>query len=304
MAISTTNPTSQPVLAAGLMALGMLTIGFTDNLVPIFADTVGLWQFHITRTLMALPLMWIGARAFGLRFWPRRFGRVALRSLFQAGAMMIYFGCLAFMPVAEVGAGLFSAPIFVLLITRFAFGIRFGWIRAAAVLVGFAGVMLVLQPGVGGLRPVTLFPLAAAVLYAIGNIATREWCDGETAATLTAGFFVMLLVFGLIGLAVIGLSGVVAPDGADGFVLRGLVRADAAFYSVTAIQALGSLVAVSFMLRAYQLAEASQVAVFEYSLLIFAAFWGWLIWGQVLNGAAFAGIALIIGAGAVIALRS
>ena len=56
--------------------------------------------------------------------------------------------------------------------------------------------------------------------------------------------------------------------------------------------------------RAYQVGEASYIAVFEYSFLIFASFWAWVIWGDVLDTQAVLGIALIIASGAVIALRT
>jgi len=56
--------------------------------------------------------------------------------------------------------------------------------------------------------------------------------------------------------------------------------------------------------RAYQIAEASYVAVFEYVFLIFAVFWGYVLWGDLPSSIGFFGIALIVGAGTVIVMRS
>ena len=58
------------------------------------------------------------------------------------------------------------------------------------------------------------------------------------------------------------------------------------------------------MVKAYQIAEASRVAVFEYVILPMSAFWTWALWGEVLSARAGIGIVLIIVAGLIIALRS
>ncbi len=296
------DPVNRTLAAAGAMLAGMAIIGFTDNYVRVIAAEGGLWQFHLMRTAMALPLLLAGAAAVGQRVRPLSWGRVAARSLAHSAAMMIYFGCLAFLPVAMVAAGLFTAPIFVLLISRVAFGRRFGPWRLVAVLAGFAGVVLMLGPQ--GMSPLVVLPVVGAALYALGNIATREWCADETTATLTAGFFVMLAIWGALGLAVLAVWPVEVPPGAEGFVLRGWVAPSGTFLIWTLVQAVGSLAGVALIVRAYQLGEASQVAVFEYSLLVFAAGWGWLIWGEVLSPLAIVGIGLIAASGAVIALRS
>jgi drug/metabolite transporter (DMT)-like permease len=236
---------------------------------------------------------------------PVNFRAVALRSAVHGTAMLIYFGSLAFLPVAQVAAGLFTAPIFVLLVSRFVYRRRIGPFRIVAVALGFAGAVLALGPG--GEAPIgwaSICPVAAGFLYALGNIATREWCGGESAATLTAGFFAALGVFGLIGMALLSLLPQPVPEGAEGFVLRGPVWPGAGFWLWTLVQAVGSLAGVGAMVRAYQLAEASRVAVFEYVVLPVAALWSLAIWAQVPGLMAVCGMVLIFVAGALIALRS
>lgn len=295
----------RPLAAAGAMLAGLVIIGFTDNYVRVIAEAHGLWQFHVVRSVMVAPLLLVGARMLGLRLWPRRPGPVAVRSLLHASAMLVYFGCLAVLPVAVVAAGLYTAPIFVLLIERFAFGIRFGVWRVLAVALGFAGVLLMLGPGTAGVAPgLVALPVGAAVLYGLGNLATRHWCDGESALTLTAGFFAALFGVGALGLAAVTLWAPAVPDGPAGFVLRGWQAFDGPFLFWTLVQATGSLVGVALMVRAYQMADTSKVSVFEYALLPIGAAWGFVLWAEVLPLAAWLGIALIFASGAVIALRS
>jgi drug/metabolite transporter (DMT)-like permease len=279
-------------------------IGFTDNFVRVIGAEGGLWQFHLTRSLMAGAMLLAAIPLLGFRIWPRNLRAVVARSIAQGMAMLVYFGCLGFLSVAEVAAGLFTAPIFVLLISRFVYGHPLGPVQILAVAVGFAGVVLVLAPGAQSAPSVaTLFPVLAGALYAISNIATREWCEGESAATLTFGFFAALGVAGIGGLAVLTVFPQTAAPGVEGFVLRGWVNPSGEFLFWTFVQALGSMVGVGFMVRAYQIAEASRVAVFEYAILPAAAIWTYLIWDEAPGIVAVFGMVLIFVAGLLIALQ-
>lgn len=305
MANATITTAADRTLVAALAILTYaIIIGFTDNYVRVIAEGSGLWQFHATRGAMALTILALVARPLGLRLTPRRWRPVIARSLIHGFAMLIYFGCLAFLPVAEVAAGLFTAPIFVLLISRFAFGHPVGPFRIAAVAVGFLGVILVLGPSAGeSVGPATVLPVAAGALYALGNIATKEWCAGESAETLLSGFFATLGLFGLIGMAVLAIWPLPVPEGTAGFVLRGWRPLTGTFLFWTFVQAAGSLLGVGLMIRAYQIADASRVAIFEYVILPASALWSFLIWGDVISLRAGLGMVLIFLAGLIIVLR-
>lgn len=292
-------------LAAAGATLGFATIiGFTDNFVRVIAAEGGLWQFHATRTAMAVVLVALAALVLPLRLRPRRLGAVVRRSAVHASSMVVYFGCLAFLTVAEVAAGLFTAPIFVALLSRFVYGHALGPVRILAIAVGFLGVILVLAPSAqAGVSWATVLPVVAGALYALGNIATREWCAGESAETLTLGFFLALGVYGLIGMGVLALVQPEVPAGVEGFVLRGPVWPGSAFYIWTFVQALGSLVGVGLVVWAYQAAEASRVSIFEYVILPISALWSFVIWGETIAPVSALGMVLIFAAGAMIVLR-
>ncbi|MDI3336171.1 DMT family transporter [Defluviimonas aestuarii] len=292
------------ILAAFLILGYAMAIGFTDNYVQLIARDAGLWQFFATRTAFGFVILGAVAAVMGWRLRPRNWAAVAGRSALHGTAMIVYFGCLAFLPVATVAAGLFTAPIFTLLISRFAFGQSLGPFRIFGVVLGFCGAILVLGPGQGTiLSPLTILPIGAGALYALGNIATRQWCAGETAETLLMGFFAMLGIFGLIGMGVFALWPQDVPAGADGFILRGAVWPTSTFLFWTFVQAAGSLLGVGMMIKAYQVAEASRVAIFEYVILPASAFWAYVIWGDVLAPTAVWGIVMIFAAGLIIALR-
>lgn len=293
------NHTLQAALAIAGYAL---IIGFTDNYMRVVAAEMGLWQFHVTRSLMVAVLVAVAVPLLRLRIAPRNWRGVAARSVVHGLAMLCYFGALGFLPVPQVAAGLFTAPIFVLLISRFVYGEHIGPVRIAAVTLGFAGILLVLGPQVARLGPAAIIPVLGGALYAISNIATRRWCPDETALTLTSGFFAALWVLGALGLATLSLF----PQDGTGplaFILRGPALPSATALFWVFVQAAGSLVGVGMMVKGYQLTEATRAAVFEYVVLPFAALWGWLLWSEVPGPREWVGLALIFLAGLAIVAR-
>ncbi len=288
--------------AAMMVIAAMAGIGLIDNFIRLIAAEGGLWEFHLLRSLMALPMIAALAGLFGWRLRPVRLGPVLARSLFNSGSMLLYFGCLSLLPIGQVVAGLFTAPIFILLISAAFYGARIKPMQGLAVALGFVGILLILRLDAGGLSLLSVVPVVSGLLYAIGNIATREWCQGENALTLLFGFFTFMLVWGALGLGLLALFPLAVPPGADGFVLRGWVPPSAIFLLVTLVQAIGSIIGVGLIIRAYQIAQASRVAVFENTLLVFAAVWAWLIWGEALGLVAMVGMIAVGIAGVLIAL--
>jgi drug/metabolite transporter (DMT)-like permease len=293
------------LMAAGLISVYAFVIGFTDNYVRVIAEEAGLWQFHFTRSCMTAVLLGLGVAIWGFRVRPRSWRAVVARSAIHGSAMVIYFGALAFLDVALVAAGLFTAPIWVLLISRFAYGHAIGPVQVMAVALGFVGVILVLGPeALGGASMAALLPIIAGALYALGNIATREWCGEESAQTLLAGFFGALGIIGAVGMVALTLFPLEVPVGPDGFLQRGPVWPSGEFYFWTFVQAAGSLIGVGFMIRAYQITDASRASVLEYVILPASAFWTWVIWGKGLEPLAVLGMVLIVAAGTLIAMRA
>lgn len=287
--------------AAISVVAAMTLIGLIDNTVIYIAEVASLWQFHFIRAIMAVVIIVLVGLITKNSFRPISVWAVGLRAFLFSLSMLLYFGALAFLSVPETVAGLFTAPIFVLLISAFALGKRVTKANIIAVFFGFCGVLMVLQPDVTAFTWAKLMPVAAGLLYAFVAIVTRQYCKEETTLALLLGFFIALLVWGALGCLFLSIWPMPAPDGADGFLLRGWQPITTTFMIWTSVQAVGSVIAVGLLTRGYLLAEAPFVAVFEYSILIAAAFWGWLIWGQSLSSLAALGIGMILLSGVVLA---
>ncbi len=121
---------------------------------------------------------------------------------------------------------------------------------------------------------------------------------------MLAGQFVAMLVWGALGCAVLWLWPQTVPPGAAGWAVRGWVVPDATFAAVIAVQAVGSLIGIGLTIRAYQLADTTVVAVFENANLLFATAFALILWGERPTPAGLAGLAMIVAAGIIIAVRS
>lgn len=297
-------PASQTAKAAIYAVLGMTLMGFIDNFVRLITSEIGLWQFHFTRSCLVLVVLLPLAVWLGWRLRPKRLWAVGLRSFFIASSMLLYFSALAVLPIAQAAAGVFTSPIFVLLLSALVFGVRIGPWRIFAVLIGFCGVLLMLRPDAGAFNWMTLVPVLAGLCYAFSAVSTKAFCEGESTAVLVAGFFSVIGVFGALGLVWFALSGQVTDPARDGFFASGWQSVAPQTLAVVAAQAWVSLLAIGMITRAYQMAEASHVAVFEYAFLISAGFWSYVLWGEAPDMPGLLGIALIIAAGVTIILRT
>lgn len=298
------GPSNQALRAAGSMVLAMVIIGFIDNYIVVIAGHIGLWQFLSVRTAMAVVLIAAMSKAGFGTLRPRRLWAVTVRSALISVAMLCYFAALAFMPFAQALAGLFTSPIFILLITVFILRQPIGPWRILAVAIGFAGILLVLNPQADQLSWLMVLPVAGGLFYALGSIATRALCEKESTLCLLVGTMLMQGLFGVLALIILSVINPLVAEGSAGFLLRGWVWSLWDVMHLLVLQAIGSVAGVALIIRAYQLGAASQVAVLEYSALVFGPFFAWFLFGQGISIWQAGGIAMIASAGIIIALRS
>ncbi len=298
-------PSSRPLFGAAMIVGGMVLIGFIDNFVQVFADYAGLWQFHALRSLIAIPTIFTIAWLAGFRLKPIRWGGAMLRTVLITASMLLYFGSLPMAPIAQVGAGIFTSPIWVLVFSTLLFRTPIGPRRILAVAIGFAGAMLILRPWESGFTTWSVVPIIAGALYALAMIATRRFCADEPTLGLNLLFFATLGLAGAVGAGVLHIAP--QPDlAADaGFFFQGWIwPLPLTAWGLLAMQAFGSIIAVLMLTKGYQSAETSLVIPFEYTFLISASVTAWLVFGEQVDRTTLIGMVLIVGAGIFIAVRS
>ncbi len=299
----TQTNSSNPKAAVMSIIASMAVLGVIDNSIPLLAQEIGIWQFKILRASIAVPILVIVA-FFGFgQIFPKRWKWVFLRNLAMIAGVMCYFSALAFLPISHGLAGLLTAPLWVVVFTALFRGIAIGPIRYFAVGIGFVGTLLVLNISWSSISILSFVPIMSGVLYAIAQIITRDYCAEESPVSMLAMMMVLQFIAGSTMLVVLSMVDPIVPAGSDGFVLRGWVWPIETTWPWIALQAVGSLIGVGFAIRAYQLGEASYVAIFEYTIFVFGLATAFFAFGQVPDLIQFVGIGLIVVAGSMIALR-
>ena len=295
---------TQTLRGAIYITIAMFILAYTDNVFDQIADTSSVWQFHTLRTLIMLPILIGISFITGHSLIPRRWAPTILRGAFLGIGMIVYFGALGILPIAQVGAGLFTSPMWILIYAVLFSGARVGIFRIFAMLFGFAGVLLILKPDPANLQILSLIPIIAGAFYGLGMFATGRWCSTENTLVLTASMFISLGILGALGLTYFTLFPTEVSDPALQFITRGWTPPTPILWKTLAMQIAGPLIAIGLITRAYQIGDASYVVIFEYTFLIFAALWGYILFGAKLDTLSILGVAMIITSGLVISLRS
>jgi drug/metabolite transporter (DMT)-like permease len=295
----------RPPLAALLMVSALFLLGLQDGIIKLVSSEVSLWQFQLLRAAGNIVLVLLLARLVGgaPRLRPGRPWAVALRSLLLLGAMILFFGGMPFLSLPEIGAGLYVFPLFVALLSALVLGEPVGPRRVAAIVAGFAGTLLILKPGTESFRPVALMPVAAAFCYACMILTTRRLCRGESPMTLA---FWVAIAYCLVSALVMLVLSLLTPGSWSAgwpYLFTGWRPLALWVLALILFCSLLNLSANLNLAKAYQSAQASWLAPFDYSYLIFATFWGFVFWRTIPDLLTFLGMAMIAGAGIFVAWR-
>ena len=295
----------RPTLAAMLVLGAVFLLALQDGLIKLVNPEVSLWQFQVLRSSMNLALLFLLSRVI----WgtapprPKRFWAVVLRSMLLVGAMILFFGGVPFLTLAEIAAGLYVFPLFASILAALVLRERLGPRRIVAIAAGFAGTLLILKPGTESFALVGLMPVGAGLCYAAQILVTRRLCREESPVTLALGVAITFLAFGVGGLVVFALvdSGGLAI--AWPYLFTGWHEPAPWVLAIVVVSSVLNLTANIGLAKAYQSAEASWLAPFDYSYMIFATFWGFAFWGDSPGALTLTGMAMIATAGAFVTWR-
>ncbi len=296
----------RPGMAAGLMLAALAMLAVQDSLARMAGEHVSFWQFQAMRAsgnvvlLGAIAIVFLGR----LPPLPRRPVAVACRVCLMVLATLFFFGGIPEVTIVEMAAGLYTYPIWVTLLSAIFLRERIGVRRLSAVAVGATGALMILQPGGSEFSLIKLMPVLAGLSYAGNVIVTRRYCRGENALTMAASIALAFVVIGTAGCLVLGQIPV-APELKEAFPYLTHGWRDPAVWIVAVTLACSVLNATANvgLTKAYQSAESSWLAPFDYAYLVFAAVAGVVFFGTLPGPWQIGGMILIAGAGAFTAWR-
>jgi len=303
---------NNPALGIFFIVLGMSSISINDTLMKALSSGYPLHQLVFVRSVIGITISLIIVQfegGFGILRTDKPFLHL-LRGLLVVLSNMTFFAALAVIPLGDATALFFVAPLFITVLSIPILGEKVGTRRLSAVIIGFIGVLVMMQPWDSeqmSLSNITIMmlPVAAAFTYALMQILTRRLGVTSKASAMAVyiqGTFIL----------VSSMFWFIAGDGQflkanDHESLQFLLRAwlwpsDEDIPLFLGLGVASSVVAYSLS-QAYRSAPAATIAPFEYVALPLAILWGWTFWGDIPNMPTFAGIAFIVGSGIYVFLR-
>jgi len=294
-----------PAQAASLMVGSLCLLALQDSLVKLASADISLWQFQSMRAVFNLVMLLVLARFIwgSSRPRPRRPWTVVLRSTLLVGAMLCFFGAIPFLSLSQVAAGLYVFPLFVTVLSALVLREKVGPRRIVAVLTGFGGTLLILKPGSDDFHWVSLAPVLAGLFYAATVLTTRKLCREESPATLALGVSLAFVLVGVTGIIVLEF---IQPDGLAQDWPYLFIGWNPLSWSITGLIVACSILNLTAnigLAKAYQSAESSWLAPFDYTYLIFATFWGVVMWDDTPDIISVVGMTLIAVSGCYVAWR-
>ena len=281
----------------------MLMFVAQDGLMKGLLGTYPVWMLISVRGILSVVVMVPAILYLGwphrllTPLWPLHLARAALFAL----GFALFYAAFPFMNLAEVSTIFFSAPLMTALFAWLFLGERIGPHRSVALIVGFIGVVIAMKPTADGFRWIAVLPLLCAFTYALSQILARRIGDRES--TLTVGLYTISLGAAL--MAGCGwLVNQVISFGPEFAHLRWdwpAVREED-WLPVLLLGTVG-MIGYTLLSRAYQVANASLIAPFDYSYLPFAAVMAFVIWDEVPSWQTLTGMTLIILSGLYVGYR-
>ncbi len=300
------QPQNRNLAGVVALVLGVMVFSTQDAIIKSISGNYALTQIIVTRCLVATPILALLVQhEIGLsHLKTRNITALVVRGLMMLVSYTAYYVAFPSIPLAEAVALFFTSPIFVTILAGPILGERVRLQSWCAVAIGFAGVLIIIQPGSMLFQPMALLSLISAAAYAGSMVFARKLGVSEPASVMTfyqnavylSGAGLMAAAFWALGLTRLDnpsldflMRNWTVPTGHDALMMGacGVIAA----------------IAMSLLTQAYRLAEANVVTVSEYTGMIWAPLWGFLFFAEVPRWTTLAGMALIVAAG-LFALRT
>lgn len=273
-------------LGIAIMLLGIFMFSLNDVMGKWLVATYSVGQVLLIRSaaamLVLLPFLWRD----GIRplLAVERPGIQALRVVLSSAEVYCFYFAVITLPLADVMTYWLAAPIYVAALSPFLLGEKVGWRRWTAIMIGFVGVVIALEPSAATLTAPALISIFGSFCFAFMMLSGRA---------LRATPDRTLVFWQIVGAGLVGI--VTAPFG--------WVTPSSFDLSLLAMLGVVAMLAHVCVNRSLKLADAAVVAPFQYTLLFWAVVLGFLVFGDVPRPAMLVGAAVIVAAGLFILVR-
>ncbi len=289
-------------IAISAVLVACLSLSLGDSLIKQQSASFVIWQIFLVRSAIAIPFLiyFVRIRSCEVAIKPVQMGWTLLRSLILVCMWVFYFVALPHIELAVTAAAYYTLPLFIMLFAAIFLSETItarGWL---AVVLGFIGTLLILQPQADDFNAYALLPVVAAICYACAMIMTRSKCRHEQPVVLSLWLNVSFVSVGALALLVLYICDLDAKTQAlNPFLLGEWTPMWLDEWRIMALLAIAFVVGSIGAAIAYQKGPPSIIAVYDYSYVAFAIVWGVLIFAEIPSSLVTAGIVMIVAAGIV-----
>jgi drug/metabolite transporter (DMT)-like permease len=288
------------------ISLGMFIFAIQDSLVKYIFNSIALYEMYLIRSLVSflIVIFYLKITNKAIIFKTHYPILTLLRVILFFFGFSSFYISLTIMPLATANALFFCSPFIITILARFILKEEVGMQRWAAVIVGFIGVYIVLDPDFSNFDYLSLLPVLCAFCYAFSMIIIRKTSDKDNVYSQVLQFYIAATIISIVFYFFIGDGQYnTSDDPASQFIFREWF-ADLEF-SMPYMIILGVVAAGSFLsiFTAYRIASPAVISPFEYTILVWASLSGFFIFGEMPSTRTFIGMFLIVGGGIYIFIR-
>ena len=279
--------------------VGMSVFAIQDTLIKLISDKTNIFLIYLIRSMIGIILvsLFVKIRKQKIIFKTYYPKITILRCTTFFIAFSLYYVSLVKLSFALAATLFFVSPFFISIFSSVLLKETVGLKRWSAVIIGFFGVYLVMNPSFENFNFYTLLPIFCAFFYALTMILQKKYSK-DTLFSQTLHLYIGALFFSsLLGIFIGNGQYNNYQDIALEFILRSWFIQDFSVFIYMIIIGIIGVIGFLTLIQAYRIGSPPSIAPFEYIFLIYAIFLSWLIWDETLDFKGFAGLFLIVGAG-------
>ena len=299
MSLFSNSSRENPLNGIFLLVFALFLFSLQDIIIKYFSDQYSVLQIVFIRGAIAISLMWLVARwiSESKQLTSQKPYLALLRGLLGFCSYTTYYLAVASLPLAEVVAIVFTAPLFVTAMSALLLGEKVGLRRWSAVCAGFIGVLIIVGPSGEFASLAVILAFTASITYASQTIITRYLGSHDTPLSIA---FNALIVFtwasALLGLMMAGgFISITSTHPSLVFFARDWVLPETFDLALMIFLGFNGAIAFYCMSKAYCVAPASTIAPFEFTYVIWAVVFGYLLWSEIPRTTTLAGLFILIG---------
>ena len=289
-----------------LILLGMMIFSVQDSIMKYIYNFVSLYEVYLIRTLVSFVVILLFLKItkkpiiFKTQYPLLTYCRVVL---FFFGFSSFYIS-LTVMPLVTATALFFVTPFLITIFAKLFLKEQIGPRRWLAVIIGFVGVYIILNPNFSNFDYLSLTPIFCAFCYSVSMIIIKKTSDKDSVYTQTFTFYIGAIIISLIFYFIIGDGQYNTTDHpAFQFIFREWFTSLETSMLIMIATGLTASVAFLLLFTAYRIASPAVISPFEYSIIIWSSLSGWFFFNEIPDLKTIIGIFLIVCGGIYIFFR-